>query len=289
MTRSMRPPRLVRTDPAAPPAAGVPVPPAPRPTEPAPAGCPDTRPSGGPAPMPVQRPGDTPAAQRGDAGPGRTVPGDTTRHPGPDAHPSTQREEPHVTAAAELLEPEDGEGSWALVKASQNGDTAAFGRLYERYHDVVFRYIVYRMGDRQTAEDLTHETFLRALRRINSVTYQGRDIGAWFVTIARNLVFDQVKSSRHRLESTTDNIVDIAPPTTEGPEQLVLEGAARDALLRAIDLLNPDQRECIVLRFLNGLSVAETAVKMDRNEGAVKALQHRAVKRLAQLMPDGVR
>jgi RNA polymerase sigma-70 factor (ECF subfamily) len=208
----------------------------------------------------------------------------------PAPHPATQREEPNVTAAAELPVPEpeeDGEGSWALVKAAQAGDMAAFGRLYQRYQDVVFRYIVYRMGDRGTAEDLTHETFVRALRRIGTVTYQGRDIGAWFVTIARNLVLDQVKSSRYRLESTTDNIVELAPPTTSGPESQVLESAQRDALLRCIDMLNPDQKECITLRFLHCLSVAETAEKMVRNEGAVKALQHRAVKRLAQLMPDG--
>ena len=68
--------------------------------------------------------------------------------------------------------------------------------------DVVFRYVLFRVGDRELAEDVTSETFLRALRRIASVSYQGRDVGAWFVTIARNLVLDHVKSSRFRLEVT---------------------------------------------------------------------------------------
>jgi RNA polymerase sigma-70 factor (ECF subfamily) len=69
----------------------------------------------------------------------------------------------------------------------------------------------------------------------------------------------------------------------------VLENATNDELRIAIAKLNPDQQECIQMRFLQGLSVAETAERMQRNEGAVKALQHRAVRRLATLLPDGVR
>jgi RNA polymerase sigma-70 factor, ECF subfamily len=179
-------------------------------------------------------------------------------------------------------------GAWALVKAAQEGDMVAFGDLFDRYYDVVFRYVLFRTGDRTLAEDLTQETFVRALRRISSVSYQGRDIGAWFVTIARNLIFDHVKSSRYRLEQTTSEIVELSP-TTGGPEQEVLDGATNDELLRCVRKLNPDQQECIQLRFLQGLSVAETAEIMDRNEGAVKALQHRAVRRLAQLLPEGLR
>jgi RNA polymerase sigma-70 factor (ECF subfamily) len=179
-------------------------------------------------------------------------------------------------------------GTWGLVTAAQAGDMAAFGELFERYYDVVFRYVLFRMGDRSFAEDVAQETFVRALRRISSVSYQGRDIGAWFVTIARNLIFDHVKSSRYRLEHSTGEIIELSP-STNGPEQQVLEGATTDELLRCIRKLNPDQQECIQLRFLQGLSVAETAHAMDRNEGAVKALQHRAIRRLAQLLPEGLR
>jgi RNA polymerase sigma-70 factor (ECF subfamily) len=183
--------------------------------------------------------------------------------------------------------PEPG-GSWDLVRAAQEGDRSAFARLYDKYVDVVFRYVLFRVGDRELAEDVTSETFLRALRRITSVSYQGRDVGAWFVTIARNLVLDHVKSSRFRLEVTTAE-VDDSGRVEVGPEQQVLAGASRDALLKCVAQLGDDQRECIVLRFLQGLSVAETAVVMARNEGAVKALQHRAVRRLAQLLPPDLR
>jgi RNA polymerase sigma-70 factor (ECF subfamily) len=180
------------------------------------------------------------------------------------------------------------DGAWGLVKAAQGGDMAAFGELFDRYFDMVFRFALVRMnGDRAQAEDIASETFVRALRRISSVTYQGRDIGAWFVTIAKNLIFDHVKSSRYRLEQATDDLVDV--PSSHGPEQQVLECATTEELLRCIGKLNPDQQECIRLRFLQGLSVAETAALMDRQEGAVKALQHRAVRRLAQLLPEGIR
>jgi RNA polymerase sigma-70 factor (ECF subfamily) len=172
--------------------------------------------------------------------------------------------------------------------AAQDGDQEAFGRLYDRYVDVVFRYVLFRVGDRSLAEDLTSETFLRALRRISSVSYQGRDVGAWFVTIARNLVLDHVKSSRYRLEVATAEIVE--PRSIDrGPEHEVLADATSAELLRCVAQLGADQQECVMLRFLQGLSVAETAELMDRNEGAIKALQHRAVRRLAQLLPDGLR
>jgi RNA polymerase sigma-70 factor (ECF subfamily) len=194
-----------------------------------------------------------------------------------------------VTANPEVpAEHEDGTGAWALVKAAQAGDMAAFGELFDRYYDIVFRFVLFRMGDRTLAEDITQETFVRALRRISSVSYQGRDIGAWFVTIARNLIFDHVKSSRYRLEQTTSEIIELSP-STNGPEQQVLDGATNEELIRCVRKLNADQQECITLRFLQGLSVAETARIMDRNEGAVKALQHRAVRRLAQLLPEGLR
>lgn len=212
------------------------------------------------------------------------------------AGPRAGRPVPEQTAAgpeevpADVTEVTDGNGpaGWDLVRATQAGDQEAFGQLYDRYHEMVFRYVLFRTSDRQLAEDLTAETFLRALRRIASVSYQGRDIGAWFVTIARNLVLDHVKSSRYRLEQTTSEIADLSP-STSGPEQQVLDGATHEELLRCVAKLNTDQKECIALRFLQGLSVAETARLMGRNEGAVKALQHRAVRRLAQLLPEGLR
>jgi RNA polymerase sigma-70 factor (TIGR02952 family) len=178
--------------------------------------------------------------------------------------------------------------SWDLVRAAQGGEVDAFGRLYDRYVDLVFRYAYYRLGDRSLAEDVTSETFLRALRGLSSISYQGRDVGAWFVTIARNLVLDHLKSGRHRYETVIADFRDADRPT-DGPEPAVLSALENAELLRCIRKLGAEQQECIVLRFLQGLSVTETAELMGKNEGAIKALQHRAIRRLAALLPEDLR
>ncbi|MFI0980244.1 ECF subfamily RNA polymerase sigma factor, BldN family [Streptomyces sp. NPDC021093] len=175
-----------------------------------------------------------------------------------------------------------------LVERAQGGEAEAFGRLYDQYSDTVYRYIYYRVGGKATAEDLTSETFLRALRRISTFTWQGRDFGAWLVTIARNLVADHFKSSRFRLEVTTGEMLD-ANEVERSPEDSVLESLSNAALLEAVRKLNPQQQECVTLRFLQGLSVAETARVMGKNEGAIKTLQYRAVRTLARLLPDDAR
>jgi RNA polymerase sigma-70 factor (ECF subfamily) len=172
-----------------------------------------------------------------------------------------------------------------IVLLAQQGDAEAFGMLYDRYVDLVHRYIYYRVGSQQLAEDLTSETFLRALRRISSYTWQGVDIGAWFVTIARNLVADHYKSGRYRLEVQVNEVSD--DRTLDGPENEVLDALDHRVLLEAVTQLGPEQQECIVLRFLQGLSVSETALVMGKNDGAVKALQYRAVRSLSRLLPAG--
>ncbi|MBV9293607.1 MAG: sigma-70 family RNA polymerase sigma factor [Frankiales bacterium] len=174
-----------------------------------------------------------------------------------------------------------------MVSRAQAGEADAFGELYDRYVDVVYRYIHYRVSSAALAEDLTSETFLRALRRIGSYTWQGRDFGAWLVTIARNLIAAHYKSGRYRLEVATSDLVEAGADRSEdGPEDEVLTGLTNAALLDAVKQLNPEQQECIALRFLQGMSVAETAEIMGKNEGAIKALQYRAVKALSRLLPQ---
>ncbi len=196
-------------------------------------------------------------------------------------------------AAQPALEPPRPDGPdpevVALVARAQAGDAEAFGLIYDRYVGLIYRYIYYRVGSQQLAEDLTSETFLRALRRITTFTWQGRDVGAWFVTIARNLVTDHYKSSRYKLEITTHDLVSTAgdSPDEGTPEDEVLTALTNSTLLQAVKSLNPEQQECIVLRFLQGLSVSETAQAMGKNEGAIKALQYRAVRSLGRLLPPG--
>lgn len=200
-------------------------------------------------------------------------------------HPTSVDLRPSETPVPGLPQAADQHRIAALLRLAQRGDGEAFGRIYDRYVDQVYRYLYYRVGSHAVAEDLTSETFLRALRRIDSFSWQGRDIGAWFITIARNLVNDHIKSSRSRLEISTGYMLD-ADHGDDGIEQTVLDRLQGMALLNAVRRLKAEQQECLILRFLQGLSVAETAEVMERSEGAIKQLQLRAVRSLAKLLSD---
>jgi RNA polymerase sigma-70 factor (TIGR02952 family) len=245
-----------------------------------------------PHPLDAER---SPAASRPRPSPGS--------RPRPTPHPRSSEEElpappPGVqpeplpaaepAVLAEAAPSPDGVDVWALVRQAQEGDAEAFGRLYDHYVTMVYRYVYHRVGDRATAEDVTSETFVRALRRIDSLSFQGRDVGAWLVTIARNIILDHVKSSRYRLEVATADMRD-ADRATDGPEDAVVAHLTNRELLACVQQLGSEQQECIVLRFLHGLSVSETAAIMGKKDGAIKALQHRAVRRLAGLVPEGLR
>ncbi|AWS40046.1 sigma-70 family RNA polymerase sigma factor [Streptosporangium subroseum] len=172
-----------------------------------------------------------------------------------------------------------------LVLRAKTGDTEAFGTLYDRYLNLVYRYVYFRVGSHPLAEDLTSETFLRALRRIADFTWQGRDFGAWLVTIARNLITDHFKSGRYRLEVSTAEVIDTPLDGPHIPENAVVTAMVSDRVLSAVRDLGPEQQECVVLRFLHGMSLAETALIMGKKSGAIKALQFRAIRALARALP----
>ena len=237
---------------------------------------------------PPRTPSQPTAGQRSNIGEGETAAADHTV-----VVPTQSTTGPPSEASPPKARPDRGDPAaevWALVERAQAGESEAFGLIYDRYVDTVFRFVYFRVGNRQLAEDLTSDTFLRALKRIGSFTWQGRDLGAWLVTIARNLVADHFKSGRYRLEVTTGDVLD-ADREDRGPEgspeSAVVDHITNVALLTAVKQLNPEQQECIVLRFLQGFSVAETAQTMGKNEGAIKALQYRAVRALNRLLPDG--
>ena len=176
----------------------------------------------------------------------------------------------------------------ALVELARGGDSEAFGLLYDHYHPSVYRFLYYRVGSVALAEDLMSETFFRALRSMSSFRWQGKDFGAWLMTIARNLCTDHFKAGRTRLELTTEDM-SAHDDTTESPEAEVLASLTNELLMKALQKLPTEQRDCLVMRFLQGLSISETAQALDRSDGAVKQLQLRGVRNLAKLMPQGVK
>jgi RNA polymerase sigma-70 factor (ECF subfamily) len=176
----------------------------------------------------------------------------------------------------------------ALVDLARRGDVDAFGALYDHYVETVFRFVYYRVNSTALAEDLVGDTFFRALRSISSFQWQGKDFGAWLITIARNLIADHYKSGRTRLETTTDDFSG-QDGVIEGPESEVLAGLTSDILKSALAELPGEQHDCLVLRFLVGQSIAETAKALGRSEGAVKQLQLRAIRNLAKRLPEDLR
>ncbi|HEU4811308.1 MAG TPA: sigma-70 family RNA polymerase sigma factor [Nocardioides sp.] len=176
----------------------------------------------------------------------------------------------------------------ALVELARKGDADAFGMLYDHYQGSVYRFLFYRTRSTTLAEDLTSETFFRALRSMTNFRWQGKDFGAWLMTIARNLATDHFKAGRTRLELTTEDM-GLHDDCTEGPESSVLAGLTNEILLRALKELPDEQRDCLIMRFLQGMSIAETAAVLGRSDGAVKQLQLRGVRNLAKLMPEGIR
>lgn len=174
-----------------------------------------------------------------------------------------------------------------IVLLAQAGDSRAIADLYDLYNTMLIKFLHHRTGNIHLAQDLAGDTWVRALKRLGTFEWRGVAFGAFLITIARNLAFDHFKSGRNRLEVATGNVLDADREdlSFEGnPEAAVITHLANVDLIRSVQQLSEDQQECVVLRYLRGFSVAETAQAMGKNEGAVKALQYRAVRTLARLM-----
>lgn len=170
----------------------------------------------------------------------------------------------------------------ALVCRAKEGDRTAFAALYRTYLPTVYKFLYYRLGNKSLTEDMTAEVFLRALRKIGDFTWTGADFGAWLLRIARNLVLDEAKSSRARLEVLNDEM----PETGGAPtaEATVIENLTNQEVYRAIRRLRPDQQEVITLRFLHGMGVSDVARLMNKKEGTVRTLQFRGLKALEKIL-----
>lgn len=181
--------------------------------------------------------------------------------------------------ATECVQSDADRSSWSYVRAIQSGDRGAFAELYRRYHRDVHGYLVARTKSVTLADDLTSETFLRALRGIDSVQERSDNARAWIMTIARNLAFDHHRSARHRLEDLSGEIgeAEVAASAEHDALRTITLAPVRHAISR----LTAPQRLCLFLRFYCGYSVAHTAGVMDSNPAAVRALQHRATRALA--------
>jgi RNA polymerase sigma-70 factor (ECF subfamily) len=181
--------------------------------------------------------------------------------------------------------------TWNLVDAARSGCRESFGLLYAQYWDAIFGYLRARTGNSAIAEDLASDTFVRALQSIGTLSRRAdTSPRAWFITIARNLLLDDLKSSRRRREIPVWDLFDTdaghGSATSNDGLSAVLRAESRRAVHTAMQRLGDEQRTCLYLRFFCGLSVVETAVRMKRSVGAVKSLQLRAIRQLASSVPD---
>lgn len=166
-------------------------------------------------------------------------------------------------------------------------DKAALADLYDRYADVVFRCAYAKLGDRNTAEDVAGQVWLRVAQTIGS--YESRGEGSfarWLLTITRRIVVDQHRRRGRRREQLTGDMLalDLASHE-ESPGDVLERREAAEVVTRALGRLTRAQRECVTLRFWQGLTVPETAAVMGRSQGSVRALQHRALRLLAGAIP----
>jgi len=171
-----------------------------------------------------------------------------------------------------------------LAKAMQFDD-AALGELYDRYEARIYGYIYRRTGDQVLAEDLTAQVFLKMLESIRDQKAWRSSFSGWLYRIAHNLVVDTYRrKGRHGAVDLED--VPQTAAESQNPEETVEQTLDAERLRSAIRRLTDEQAEVVSLRFLEGYSIAEVAGMMNRTEGAIKALQYRAVATLRTLLYD---
>jgi RNA polymerase sigma-70 factor (ECF subfamily) len=185
-------------------------------------------------------------------------------------------------------EPDGPEDLDDLVERARAGDPEAFGILFDRYHGPVFRQLLAQTRSRALAEDLTSETFFKALRAVNGFALPSRLFGPWLRRIARNLAADHFKASRTRLEHVTSDL-SYFEDLVASPEDIVVQRVDHQALREALRRLPVNQQRAVTLRFLGELSITETAEILGCSEGAAKQLQWRGLRNLSNLLRDEVR
>lgn len=175
----------------------------------------------------------------------------------------------------------DADPDLPTVLASQR-DRAAFEALYRRYVDRVYSYAFYQLGDHHDAEDATERTFLAALRGIRSYRDDGATFRAWLFRIARNTIANAHRTrSRRRVEPMT--AVEHEPQALDAdPAGLAVRAEDARRVRAALAHLHEERRQVILLRFVDGLSAREAGLVLDRSEGAVRVLLHRALRDLGE-------
>jgi RNA polymerase sigma-70 factor, ECF subfamily len=164
-----------------------------------------------------------------------------------------------------------------LVYRAQHNDKEAFAEIYEGYFDRIYRYVVLKIGNRSEAEDITQAVFIKALENIGRFKWKGAPFASWLFRIAHNQIIDYVRKMKKR---SAGELPEQIPSQDDGPAAITEKNSEIERMMTATKNLTDLQRDIINLRFAAGLSIAEAAGIMNKNENAIKALQHSAVRAL---------
>jgi RNA polymerase sigma-70 factor (ECF subfamily) len=178
--------------------------------------------------------------------------------------------------------PKDAFDESALIQHAKI-DSEAFGILYERYVDRIYKYVYYRTGNVADAEDLTARIFERAMKNIGSYQEQGVPFSAWLYRIAHNLVANWYRDRSRRTFIALEDVSQLTM-TDHGPEFAAQLMEDKEALREALGRLPAERQELLMLKFIERLSNAEIGEIMGRSEGAIKSLYHRTLLSLREEM-----
>ncbi len=166
-----------------------------------------------------------------------------------------------------------------LLRRAQQRDPAAWAELFDQFYPRVYAFILTRVRDHMLAEDLAADVFVNALRAIASYEDRGLGLISWLFRIAQNRIIDHLRRSVPR----TPNHLDDFSEQLADPQASPIRSENLD-LRTALERLSPDQRQVIHLRFVEDMTSAQVAHVIGKSEGAVKIIQHRALKSLKQWM-----
>jgi len=178
----------------------------------------------------------------------------------------------------------------AELIARAKGDSAAFGVLYERYVRTVYAFAFSRLRDAALAEDITSQTFLKALRALPKYQQRGVPIRSWFFRIAANLIADLYRAPIDEVplgpaEPETGGYPEHTEPADPRAESAIADWERAEDFLRLLEDLTPEQRTVLRLRFAGQMTIAEIAGQMARSEGSVKMLLLRGLQSLRRRVP----
>jgi len=171
-----------------------------------------------------------------------------------------------------------------LIQAAQQGDDEACAVLYNCHYEAVYRYCYYRVHDVNLAQDLAAEVFARMVDKLDTFKVRGRPLLAWLYTIARNLVADMYRQDRRATHLPLEEACDLSSDGEEELSRHVARKIEADCLAVALKHLTEEQRQVILFKFIEDLNNAQVARLLGRSEGAIKALQHRALLALRRAM-----